>query len=338
MTEGPAYLVVGSGSIARRHLGNLATLFPAARRLCVSASGRALAPAEAGPGVIVCASLEEALSLGPRLAVVASPAPWHLQQAAVLLQAGIPVLVEKPLADSLAHARAALPALRVHARQLDVGYNLRFMPSARAVQECLQQGRVGRLLGVSAEVGQYLPDWRPASDFRRGVSARAELGGGALLELSHELDYLLWLFGDFASVFCVMGNSGTLGIDVEDRVDALLVRKDGVVARLHLDFLQRRACRRCRIIGEHATLEWDLLANRAVLAGPGGHDEVLCDDPDWDRNAMYLEELARFDRVAAGELSPLVGLDQGLEVLVLVEALRQSAATSAPVATGDFRA
>jgi small basic protein len=81
--------------------------------------------------------------------------------------------------------------------------------------------------------------------------AKRALGGGVLLELSHEFDYLTHLFGRFDRVFCVTGRSGLLEIDVEDRADILLTRADGLVAQLHMDFLQRKATRRCKVIGEH---------------------------------------------------------------------------------------
>lgn len=338
MSAAPGFLVVGSGSIARRHMSNLRLLFPAARIACVSASGRTLAAEDLPAGVEPRADLAQALADEPLLAIVASPASLHIGQAAVLLRAGLPVLVEKPLADSLASVAAEAGLLRAHQDRIEIGYNLRYMPSAQALKALLDEQRVGRVLSVASEAGQYLPDWRPGSDYRQGVSARRELGGGVLLELSHEIDYLLWLFGAFDTACCVATNSGLLGLDVEDCVDAVLSKRDGFSARLHLDFLQRSPTRTCRIIGEGGTLLWNLMGNSITLYGPGGQEEVLFSDPAWDRNDMYLQELARFVRVAKGELAPAVDLGQGLATLALVEALKAASRTSQTVTLGDFSA
>lgn len=338
MSASPAFLVVGSGSIARRHMANLRQLFSAATIFCVSASGRVLAPDELPPGVVACADLAEALLATPLLAIIASPAPAHVAHAAAVLRAGVPVFMEKPLADSLASVAAEADLLRAHRDRIEVGYNLRYMPSAVALKALLDEGRIGRIQGVASEVGQYLPDWRPGQDYRQGVSARRALGGGALLELSHELDYLLWLFGAFDTAYCVTSNSGALGIDVEDCVDAILSKQDGFSVRLHLDFLQRAPVRSCRIIGERGTLLWNLMGNSVTLSGPGGQEETLFSDPAWDRNDMYLQELARFVRVARGELAPAVDLGQGLATLALVEALKASAHRGCAVTLGEFPA
>lgn len=330
------YLVVGSGSIARRHIGNIKTLFGHARVGCVSASGRVPAPEEIGADTVVYLSLEQALQDKPVLAIVASPAPFHVSHAAMLLQAGVPVLVEKPLSDSLATFVIAGDVLRANRDKVEVAYNLRFMPSAIKLKSLLDEGVLGNIHGVAIDVGQYLPDWRPASDYRKNVSARKELGGGVLLELSHELDYLCWLFGSFETAYCIASNSGALEIDVEDRVDAILTSRSGLVANLHMDFLQRAPSRTCRIIGQHGTLVWNILCNSISLLGEKGAETVLFSEPEYDRNTMYLDELARFAKLAVGELSPAVDVEQALSTLCLIEALKHSSVSRQVARIGDF--
>ena len=155
------------------------------------------------------------------------------------------------------------------------------------------------------------------------------MGGGALLELSHEFDYLSWIFGRFDKVFCITSNSGQLEIDVEDRADIMLSRADGVVAQLHMDFLQHKATRQCKVIGEHGTLLWDLNANSIVFETASG-EEPLFAEPAVDRNDMYVEQLRGFIEVAAGRAAPRITLHDGLAVLAMVEAMRLSSATGLP--------
>lgn len=329
------YLVVGSGSIARRHIANIKALFSQARVGCVSASGRALSLEEVGADVVYT-SFEEALNAEPMLAIVASPAPFHVDQAAVLLRAGIPVLIEKPLSDSLESFARAGEILLANSAKIEVAYNLRFMPSAIRLKALLEEQTLGRIHSVSIEVGQYLPDWRPTTDYRENVSARKKLGGGVLLELSHELDYLTWLFGAFDTAYCVASNSGVLEIDVEDSAHAILCRKDGLVANLHMNFLQRSPTRICKVIGESGTLTWNLLRNNISLNAGQDAEKIVFSDPGYNRNDMYIDELSRFIKVAAGELKPEVDIYQALDTLSLIEALKYSSSTRQVVNIGDF--
>lgn len=318
------YLVIGSGSIARRHMVNIKELFPSVRIGCVSASGRSLTIEEVGADTVIYESVEHALLDNPTLAIVASPAPFHIKQTVRLIEAGIPVLVEKPLSTSMNLFAAEGASLLEHQDKIEVGYNLRFMPSAAKLKSLLDERFLGNIYNVIVDVGQYLPHWRPASDYRANVSARKALGGGVLLELSHELDYLKWLFGEFSTAYCVSRNSGALEVDVEDQVDAILVNGSGVVANLHMDFLQRTPARTCKILAERGTLIWDLLRNRIVLFEEKDLEIVLFDNPSYDRNQMYKDELLHFAKVASGECKPLVSLKDALGTLALIDALKRS--------------
>lgn len=336
MSELDTYLVVGSGSIARRHIANLKTLFPGSKIGCISASGKTFDPKDMGADIFY-SDLQAALTDGPQFAIIATPAPFHIQQAMILLDKNIPILIEKPLTDCLKRFKWAKSAFDEHIDRIEIAYNLRYMPSALAVKDHLDRHVLGKIHAVTIDVGQYLPDWRPNSDYRQNVSANKTLGGGVLLELSHELDYLTWLFGDFDEVFCLTNNSGALDIDVEDVADALITRNDGLQVNIHLDFLQHQAFRTCKIIGEFGTMRWDLLNNRLVLCLKACQEEVVYDDPFYDKNTMYLDELSRFAKVAAGELAPAIPLEQGVNVLSLIEAMKYSATTKKQVAIGDFR-
>lgn len=337
MTIPERFVVVGSGSIARRHMSNIRATYPEASIQCVSASGRELNISELPESVMACPSLAHTIEGGPGYAIIASPAPLHVTQAALLLSAGFTVLVEKPLSDSLINFRTHAETLRLYNDKLAVAYNLRFMPSAAVVKAVVESTSLGSILSVSSEVGQYLPDWRPDSDYRKNVSAQRALGGGALLELSHELDYIQWLFGRIESVYCHARTSGRLQLDVEDTVDALMRTQEGYIVNLHMDFLQRAPVRRCKIVAQNATLEWDILENRVVLRNRGGVDSVLHDDPEYDRNQMYVDELNAFVDMAHGRRAPWVTLEQGIETLRLVEALKQSSTTSSVIVMREFQ-
>ncbi len=264
------------------------------------------------------------------MAVVASPAPLHLEHAASLLATGIAVLIEKPLSDSLARHDALAENLIPYRDRIEVAYNLRFLSSFQRMQTLLKEQIVGRLYSIHIDLGQYLPDWRPNSDYRKNVSANRNLGGGVLLELSHEFDYVTKLFGRFDRVFCITGQSGALDIDVEDSADILLMGSSGLLAQLHMDFLQRKATRRCKVIGQHGNLLWNLVSNSITLENASGQ-EILFSETDIDRNAMYLELLRGFINLAQGHARPRITYEEALGVLAMVDAMRQSAETGLPM-------
>lgn len=319
-------LVVGSGSIAKRHITNLRNLFPHVSVICVGASGRMLDPAEVGASK-TASDIATAIGQKPDFAVVASPAPYHLSHADELLAANIPVLIEKPLCTSVRECEDM--DLRRHTAGIGVAYNLRFMPAAQTVKKLLDDGVVGPISTAFAEVGQFLPDWRPGSDYRKGVSARSELGGGALLELSHELDYLNWFFGPFFRALGVIRSAGNLEIDVEDTVDVLLQKRGGQLVHVHLDFLQRHPSRHFKAVGATGTIKWDLIANKVVLFRSDGSTEQVYADPNYDRNQMYIDQMIAFIDFVKGAADFESSLDSSMEVMRLVESIRISSEQSA---------
>lgn len=320
------FLIVSLGSIGRRHLRNLRTLRPQARigvlRLTPSGANEGL-PAGAD---FQFASIDDALAFAPSAAIIASPASTHLAVAVPLARAGIPLLIEKPLAascdglDELLAAAAGIPVM--------VAYNLRFLPSLVEARRVILGGLIGDVLAVRAEVGQYLPTWRPAIRYQNTVSARQSLGGGALLELSHEFDYLYWMFGLPARVSASGGRYSGLEIDVEDLVSVNLeYDAPRRLIHVHLDLLQRATTRCCKFIGSEGTLRWDGIADTLEHFDPStGEWRRIATPSCRDRNEMYVAELAHFLQCAASAGTPQVDLRAAQDVLAIVDAARASIA------------
>ncbi|OOY11997.1 hypothetical protein BMG00_13070 [Thioclava marina] len=336
-------LVAGLGSIGRRHLRLVRARLPEAQIMVLRHSGCS----ESVVGADFCTTeLEEALDFAPQVAVIATPAPYHAAPAIALVRAGTHILVEKPMAASAADARALAAEAQATGVVLQVGYNLRFLESLATFRAAVLGGEIGRVGSVRAEVGQYLPDWRPGTDFRAGVSARSELGGGALLELSHEIDYLRWIFGEVTRLRGWLGQQGGLGIDVEDTVHMLLEfasplpdRSDGAapVAVVTLDFIRRDTLRRCTAIGETGTLTWDGVSSQLRLARPGAA-EVLLFDRKPERDATYVAQLDAFlASIATGSPVVVPGTD-GAAVMEIVEAVRHSHATDGRAQVPEIKA
>lgn len=315
-------VLVGLGSIGKRHLANLSLLWPHARIYVVSASERLIPPAELGGHPQL--TLDQAVQCQPLFAIIASPAHLHLVHAGVFSQAGIPVLVEKPLADQLEHALEFIERIGATAPLFSLGYCLRYLPSAQQVQQLLAANVIGPLYLVQATVGQHLSQWRKQPDYRHSVSAQQALGGGALLELSHELDYLLWLFGPLQVEYCHLRRQGELMLDVEESADLMLLNNAALVCQLHVDFLQQVPQRRCVVTGQQGRIEWDLLENSVHLYDASGKQQ-LYHQPQWDKNQMYLLMLQDFVSAISQQRSSPIPLQDGLAVLQIIHQAKQLA-------------
>ncbi len=321
-------LVVGTGSIARRHLSNLQSDPSVAATAMVRS--RQLGPDAARPeSDSVLASIDQAMAWKPDRVVVASPAPFHLEHAQAFARAGIPLLIEKPLSATWEQCVAHQPWLLQYQHQVSIGYNLRYLPSAVFISAFLRQGQLTGISSISIEVGQYLPDWRPGSDYREQVSAQKALGGGAILELSHELDLLIWLFGSPVGVFCRARQTGQLDIDVEDTVDAMFALENGVTASLHMDFLQRAVTRRIKVVSATGNLVWNIVEDTVELITGTGAVQLF-NPPHRDRNHSYREEMSDF--ISQGRCAASVA--DALSVMKLVSAMKHSSENSCFVSFG----
>ena len=315
------YAVVGMGSIAKRHLKNLKFLYPNARIYVVSSSGKNVDLPEGASAVV---SLSELIALKPNYVVLASPAPYHIETAKLLLENQISVLIEKPLTAKFSDAAEFLNFYESkNYPPMAVGYCLRFLPSALAVKSFLESGGLGTIYNVHSVVGQFLPSWRSDKSYKDSVSAKAELGGGALLELSHELDYLQWLFGPLVLQHSWLRTTEELGLQVEEIADLIVTTATGVFISIHLDFVQKATQRKCEFIGEKGNLYWDLVANTVTFKDANSTTTIYADD-QYDKNTMYLDMLKAFADVGNLGSRELASLSSSADIIELIELAKQT--------------
>lgn len=295
-------VIAGLGSAGRRHLSNVRAVLPSCEIGVWHTSGK---EGVAQSGVSVLRTMEDALSFRPHAAIVSCPSPLHVPIARTLAAAGVSLLVEKPLSDSLDGVDDLISECGRTGAVLMVGYNFRFSEPLRALRTLIQEGRLGRIVAFRAEVGRYLPDWRPGTDYRCGVSARRSLGGGVVLELSHELDYARWLIGEVTGVSAFVARAGDLQIDVEDTAEILLEFERGAGGSVHLDMLQRASYRGCRVVGTDGTATWDASTNHARwYSSESGAWTDLQPPGAVDWNDMYKAELEHFFACVEGGATP----------------------------------
>ena len=320
-------LIVGLGSIGKRHLRLARELLPNAD-IRVLRHQAANEVHEYSNGSF--SSIEESIDFAPQIAVIASPATFHIATAQALAEVGAHLLIEKPLSASLDGVTKLLDTCQKQGVVSITGYNLRFLPSLQRYRDLLAEGVVGKVLSVRCEIGQYLPSWRPDSDYRQGVSAQRELGGGALLELSHELDYLRWIFGEVEWVKATLSRQSMLEIDVEDTAHLTLgfaSALDGyrLIGAVNLDFVRHDTTRICTAIGEKGSLRWNGLTGEVLFYGAGRKEWELMFSHQHHRDDSYMAEWKNFIECVNAHKIPLITGEDGLKVLQIIEAARRSA-------------
>jgi spore coat polysaccharide biosynthesis protein SpsF len=307
--------IVGAGSIGKRHIRHLRALGITDIVALRTRRGQTqtLDPAL---GVREVEEWDELAAAAPDIAIVANPTSLHVDAAVRLAPFVRGLLIEKPVAASVAEAQRLATAVRSHRVVSFVGHTLQFHPAIRAIETALASGELGRPLALQAQAGQWLPDWQPEEDYRRAYSARADLGGGVIRTLIHELQLAVSLLGPAASVACVAGRSPRLEIDVESIADLMINHASGAVSQIHLDYLQRPMSRFGAVVCERGTVRYDLVASRVDVPGAA----PLFDAPV-DLNEVYRDELATFLRfVREGRVRHDHDVDHAIPALAIADA------------------
>jgi predicted dehydrogenase/spore coat polysaccharide biosynthesis protein SpsF (cytidylyltransferase family) len=287
-------VVIGSGSIGQRHIRNLHDL---GMTDIFALRTRQGASKDLDPDLEVkeLSDWSELPGLKPDVAIVSNPTSLHLETIERCLPQVRGLFIEKPLAASLDGVAELLKQIKQRRIVSFVGYNLQFHPVVKALQKFLSDDAVGKPLLFQCQVGQWIEDWHPNEDYARAYFARKELGGGVLLTLIHEIHLAMELLGAAEKVTCILPSYETLSVDVEVVADLMIHHSSNAVSQIHLDMIQRPAHRQGVISCERGWISYNFLTNSvsaqtADQTGP----VTIWNDPGYDANAPYLEEMATF--------------------------------------------
>ena len=277
-------------------------------------------------GLACVASLDEAKRLGATGVVIGTDTGRHPQDALEALDLQLAVLCEKPLGMTYAEA---MPLKETSVRcgvPLFTAMCLRFSPTLRRFEEYLPE--VGHVHSVRGECRSYLPDWHPGRDHRQGYSARAG-EGGVILDLIHDVDLAVYLFGVPRRVYGTTANLGRLDIASEEMAEAFLEVEGGPNISLALDYLSRTSVRFIRAAGDRGDIIGDFVGMSVTLTDTGRGPEVFSTEV-LPQN-VYLEQMRAFIGVLEGGGSgQLASVDEGLRGLAICDAWKRSAETGLP--------
>jgi len=316
--------VIGLGSIGRRHTRVIHSQYPEFGLVSVR-SGHGAPCSEDQLFERQFSTIEDAINYGINLAIICSPATLHANHALYCINADVPVLIEKPLTANIDDAlrfceNSKLPARAMHSSL--VGYILRYEPAFAMLTSFINDGNFGEFRGAWIEARSYLPDWRPGQDYRNTVSARHDLGGGVLRELSHEIDYGMELFGPFEKVIGIRNKVTSIGVAVDEQVQIMAANKTGMAVSIYLDFASRVPTRRMRAWFEGGEITWDLMAQTLTTTDVKGNiDEKAT---FIDRDMLFVIQFNHFLDCVAGKVQPMCSVEEGIKVIKVIDAVEKS--------------
>jgi len=314
-------LVCGFGSIGRRHLTNTQQLVRDADYTVVEPIEAAWKPTDR---VAFARTLEDVRGEFD-VALICSPTALHGDQIAALAGRARAFFIEKPLAHDRAALAQITQALAGREAVTMVGCNYRFERGLGIVRELLHGGVCGKPLSVRAEFGQWLPSWRPTTDYRQGYAAKRSTGGGIVLDRIHELDYVMWLFGVPTKVFALTDRLSALEIETEDTAEILLRFPGRAIGSVHVDYLQREYVCGMKIVCERGTIEWRFKPSSVRVLDDRGDWSTAFEDAAPDVNAMYVAELAHFFACVERGETPINGVTEAAATLDVAFAALEAA-------------
>jgi len=317
-------LVVGYGSIGRRHYRNLLSLGRSDVRLLRTHWDRPGAFADPD-GVVVYREQSAALADKPGVVIVCNPTSLHAATARAALAGDASVLLEKPVSGDLDSGRQLLADADRLGGPVSMAYCFRYHPLYRALREALAAGRLGRVFHASTWQASFLPDWHPWEDYRTSYAARADLGGGVVRTLDHELDMVRWTLGQPEQVLASAGSFSGIGVEVEDTADMIFRLRGGAQAAVHVSFARRDPARGMCVVGEAGSASLDYAAGRLTIMKGKDRDEVVDLPADFELNSIYVDMLS--DALTGFEADPpraAVPLADGVAALEMAVAALQA--------------
>ncbi|OGT39846.1 MAG: hypothetical protein A3E81_01615 [Gammaproteobacteria bacterium RIFCSPHIGHO2_12_FULL_36_30] len=218
------------------------------------------------------------------------------------------ILIEKPLFSQLEY-----PELKSH-NNIYISYNLRFHPLLQYLRNLLQGDE---LVSFSVHAGSYLPDWRKNIVYQQCYSAKKESGGGVLRDLSHELDYILWICGKCIEVTAIGGHFSALEINSDDIYSILMRCENCPIINVQIDYLSRTPIRKILIqTKKHRTILLDLIEGTLIV---NGEVELQV------KNAIEQTYTKQHELIIQKNFTDMCDYLQGLAVMKLITTIEKSA-------------
>jgi predicted dehydrogenase len=326
--------VIGAGSIGKRHLNTLYNLSNSEGineiRCFDKNENRMIEAITDKKEIIVSNTLDDAVS-GVDLVFLCVPTSLHFNVWSKISKMGdFNFFIEKPLSHSFKNCDEMIFHQKRIKKHAFIGYMLRLHPVLNRAKDIIKNDTIGRVLNVRAESGFYLPFWHPWEDYRDFYMSWKTGGGGALLDTSHEIDYLMWMFGDISYAQGYTQTISDLDMTADDYTSCLFEFKNGIMGELHLDLLQPVESRYLKVVGSNGVLIADLIEN-SVTFNTIENTEWKKEEIQVSYDDIYSTEIKNVINCIRGKKSKTTSIEEAAKVMQLVEAIRRSSSNGSRI-------
>ena len=329
-------LVIGYGSIGRRHVFNILKntnfkiIIISKRNKIIKNDFKQISQNILDNRLEISNSLEKSFLQNPKIAFISNETSKHISVGIKLAKKGIDIFIEKPLSNSL-HDIKEFEKIIINKKLISmVGCNFRFFPPFKEIRKLVDKKIMGQIYSIQLENNSYLPDWHPYENYEKGYAANKNLGGGVTLTQIHELDYLCWIFGLPIEVTTIMDKISTLKIDVDDISESIIKFANSSIAKIHLDFIQRPFYKSCKIIGSKGIISWNSDENKIKLFDSKkqkwNEHKILNNYKLSSKkiNQMYVDELLYFLNCVKKRNQPMNNLSEARTILNVALSMKKS--------------
>ena len=309
-------LIVGCGSIGRRHAGALLDIGVTDLRACDSIPQARQRMSEKVPSAQLFESFQAGLTTRPDAVFICTPTEMHVPMARKAIRSGSHVLIEKPISDTTENINELSTLAKGENKKVMIGLCFRYHEGVLRVHSALRAGRVGRLVCVRALMGEHLPDVRP--DYQNLQCARK----GGVFDLMHDLDLAIWLADSpVKQVHAICGNFSNINIKAPDMAEFLLEFEAPCTAMVHLDFFQRPRRRQLELLGTQGVIVLDFAQwDQCTLCLYDPEEEQWRQETiPTERDRMFRAEDQEFLEAIANGWPIRCTIEEGLKSLQVIE-------------------
>ncbi|WP_067038045.1 Gfo/Idh/MocA family protein [Allomuricauda sp. CP2A] len=298
-------LIVGFGSIAKKHVYVLREIDPKVEIFALRSSKKA----GHNPGIRNLFDWDKLKEHKFHFIIIASPSSLHLEHIIKLAELGKPIMIEKPMLINRDQISTFENMGKLNV-PMYVACNFRFHPAIIFLKKHLEMDK-SKVNEVNAYCGSYLPNWRPSMDYRMVYSSRADMGGGVHIDLIHEPDYLIYLFGMPNNSKINNRKVSNLEISSIDSSN-ILFQYEGFQAQIVLNYYRKDPKRTLEIVREKDTLFVDFLQSKVYDIC---NNKLLFEEQNPSIFSSYKEQLLYFLNCLDNGIQPMNSPSEAIEVL-----------------------
>jgi len=314
-------LIVGYGSIGKRHMRNI--LSKKNMNIIICSKRKDLKFQE--KNIKIVKTIDQGIAEKPDMAFITNETNYHISVATKLANAGIDLFIEKPLSSSENGIKQLKKIIKQKGIITLIGCDHRFHPCLKKIKEIIDKKRLGRIMSVQVESSSLLSDWHPYEDYRKGYSAKEELGGGIAMTMTHELDFLRWFFGEIKEIFSITKKISELEITADDISTMTMIFKNNIIGELHLDYFARPQFKSCKIRSTKGTLYWNSDENSVkIFYNKQNKWKTVFQEKKFERNQMFVKELEYFLKCVKNREHTFNDINDGEKIVQVILGAKKS--------------